>query len=789
MAFNIGVNVVEVDGSAAPTIVAAPISVAGFLISSLRGIPNLPVHLTGFADFVSSFGSYTPRFYGAHAARGFFDNGGTEAYAVRVVGRGNAAAQVTLDDPTAVASLLVKAGRHGLADPGAWGNGLSVAVLDNPLGSSDIPAQIVGASSEPFALTDGDTLSVEVNGGAPTVVTFSAPDFGNIGAATAVEVATVVARSTTAFWAAVTPGNGLVLASSGPGLASRLAVSGPAAASLGFTGTTANSDTALATGTTSVALAATGGFLPGSAVRLESRGHVVGGAMAASLTSGAGITITPDGGSGVTVTFTDADFAHGVAAITPDEVVAAINRQAVGFTAGLTSDAHLVLCSDTFGHGSTIALAPPGGTTPDATADLGLTGLTPVAGSRAFAVLSAVSETDRLVTLGTGLAGPVPANESRIQSIEFDLVVLQNGSEIERFASLSMQSALATYAETMVNDQDRGSRFVVVTDQHSTSGAGAGAPAVTPAPVPLTGGSDGSTPSELDFMGDPAARTGLYAFDTVAIQLLCCPETTSAGVASAALAYCAGRGDAMFIGTAPQGYDLEGIKTYAAPLRARKVYGALYAPWIQVINPLDTTGANPQLTIPPVGHVAGMFARVGEASGVWKAPAGDDAGLAFALGVEFDMTDTDHTDLVKNGGVNGVRAIPGSGIIVDASRTLSTDTRWLFVNVRRLFNFVKVSLRDGLRWVAQEPHDDELRRKVKFNVVTPFLLGLWRQGAFGSDPPAQVFTVICDQTNNPPEQVDQGNFTVEVYFYPVKPAETIVIIVGQQESSASASEG
>jgi len=102
---------------------------------------------------------------------------------------------------------------------------------------------------------------------------------------------------------------------------------------------------------------------------------------------------------------------------------------------------------------------------------------------------------------------------------------------------------------------------------------------------------------------------------------------------------------------------------------------------------------------------------------------------------------------------------------------------------------VKVSLRDGLRWVAQEPHDDELRRKVKFNVVTPFLLGLWRQGAFGSDPPAQVFTVICDQTNNPPEQVDQGNFTVEVYFYPVKPAETIVIIVGQQESSASASEG
>ena len=148
------------------------------------------------------------------------------------------------------------------------------------------------------------------------------------------------------------------------------------------------------------------------------------------------------------------------------------------------------------------------------------------------------------------------------------------------------------------------------------------------------------------------------------------------------------------------------------------------------------------------------------------------------------MTDTDHTDLVKNGSVNGIRAIPGAGIIIDASRTLSTDTRWTFVNVRRLFNFVKASLRDGLSFVRQEPHSEELRRTVKFNVITPFLLGLWRQGAFGSDPPAKVFTVLCDATNNPPAEVNLGNFKVEVFFYPVKPAETIVIVVGQQESGA-----
>jgi phage tail sheath protein FI len=244
----------------------------------------------------------------------------------------------------------------------------------------------------------------------------------------------------------------------------------------------------------------------------------------------------------------------------------------------------------------------------------------------------------------------------------------------------------------------------------------------------------------------------------------------------------------MFVGSPPDGLDLDGIQAYASPLRGRKVFGAIYAPWIDIPNPLDTTGADPLLRIPPVGHVLGVYARVGEARGVWKAPAGDEANLRLAAGVALDMTDTEHTTLVKEGGVSAIRAIRGAGVIIDSSRTLSTDSRWLFVGTRRLFNFVKSSLRDGLRWVPQEPHDEELRRKVRFNVVTPFLLGLWRQGAFGSDPAEDVFTVKCDASNNPPTEVNIGRFKLEVYFYPVKPAETIVIIVGQQESGATAAE-
>jgi phage tail sheath protein FI len=184
----------------------------------------------------------------------------------------------------------------------------------------------------------------------------------------------------------------------------------------------------------------------------------------------------------------------------------------------------------------------------------------------------------------------------------------------------------------------------------------------------------------------------------------------------------------------------------------------------------------------------GVYARTETTRGIFKAPAGDGARLLGALDVEYRLSDAEHTDLVEMGSVNGIRAIPGAGIVIDASRTLSTDLRWRYVNVRLLFNYVKSSLKQGLRWVKQEPNRDQLWDAVKYGSVRPFLLGLWRQGAFGTGEPDEVFTIIVDATNNPPEEVDKGNFKLEVYFYPSKPAETILIVVGQQPSGATAAE-
>lgn len=377
----------------------------------------------------------------------------------------------------------------------------------------------------------------------------------------------------------------------------------------------------------------------------------------------------------------------------------------------------------------------------------------------------------------------------RVGKIEFDLDVALGGSDddhiVERWPNLSMEHDLPNYAASRLNDTLSGSRYLVATDLASPSAVGADAPAPLPF-TRLTPGVDG-VPSANDFIGDQALRTGFYAFDPYDVQLIAC-ERTDVAITTAALAYCAGRGDCMFIGSVPEGYVEAGQAiAYGQSFQGKKVYGSLYGPWIVVTDPLGA-GNTPLKRLPPTGHVMGVYARIETARGIWKAPAGDEANLLGAIDVEYRLSDAEHTALVKQGSVNGVRAVPRSGIIVDASRTLSTDTRWLYVNVRLLFNYVKSSLRQGLRWVRQEPNRDSLWNAVKFNAVTPFLMGLWRQGAFGTGQPSEVFTVICDASNNPPSEVDQGNLRVEVYFYPSRPAETIIIIVGQQPSGAKVSE-
>lgn len=404
--------------------------------------------------------------------------------------------------------------------------------------------------------------------------------------------------------------------------------------------------------------------------------------------------------------------------------------------------------------------------------------------NRALVKLMTRNDLTGAITWAPAIAGigGWSGRDIRVRAPRFRLTIAEGGIDAanirEVWDNLSMEADTPDYAPIRLNHAMSGSRYVIAEDLLSGSAAGLDLPA-DQAFTALGGGRD-AAPTAADFVGDPAARSGFHAFDTNAVQLVAC-ERSDPAVVVGALAYCQGREDCMFVGATPEGVVGADAVTYGQSFQGKKVYGALYSPWLVISDP-QGIGDAPLRTIPPTGHVMGVYARIDGLRGVWKAPAGDEASIAGAIDVTYRMTDEEHTQLVKDGSVNGIRAIPRSGIVIDASRTLSTDTRWLYVNVRLLFNMVKSSLKDGLRWVRQEPNRSQLWNTIHYGTVSPFLLGLWRRGAFGTGKPEDVFTVICDASNNPPDQVDQGILNVEVYFYPSKPAETIIITVGQQPS-------
>ena len=189
-------------------------------------------------------------------------------------------------------------------------------------------------------------------------------------------------------------------------------------------------------------------------------------------------------------------------------------------------------------------------------------------------------------------------------------------------------------------------------------------------------------------------------------------------------------------------------------------------------------------TVPPSGHIAGVWARSDAERGVHKAPANEVIRGAVDLEVRLSKGEQ---DLLNPIGVNCIRPFGTRGIRVWGGRTLSSDPSWRYINVRRLFNYIEESILLGTQWVVFEPNDLDLWQRVK-RTVHAFLLGLWRQGALFGATPEQAFYVKCDSETNPPESVDEGKLVVEIGVAPVKPAEFVIFRISQWQGGGGAAE-
>jgi len=210
----------------------------------------------------------------------------------------------------------------------------------------------------------------------------------------------------------------------------------------------------------------------------------------------------------------------------------------------------------------------------------------------------------------------------------------------------------------------------------------------------------------------------------------------------------------------------------------RSQFAALYYPWIQVPNPGD---AGKPLSVPPSGHMMGLWCRTDETRGIHKAPANEMP--RGTVGLAYDVNFREQ-ELLNPVGINCIRKFRNRGTLVWGARTLAQkdDTDWRYVSVRRIMSYIEKSIEEGTQWAVFEPNDEDLWARVT-RTVKNFLERIWRQGALFGSTPEEAFYVKCDAELNTPETMKLGQLFIEVGICPVRPAEFVVFRVSQWDPS------
>ena len=298
--------------------------------------------------------------------------------------------------------------------------------------------------------------------------------------------------------------------------------------------------------------------------------------------------------------------------------------------------------------------------------------------------------------------------------------------------------------------------------------------------IGLDGGADGTKEalSPSDFIGTdngPGKRTGIQSFiDNDIVSIIAVPGVTDANVQLSLTAHCESLGSRFAVLDLPM--DSKKIDDVMAHRNIfDSSYAALYHPWIEIFDPLDKKNT----AIPPSGSVMGIYARSDNSRGVHKAPANEIIRACVGLDCMYNKGEQ---DILNPKGVNLIRSFPGQGIRVWGARTLSSNSLWKYVNVRRLFIYLEESIKANTNWVVFEPNDELLWVRVK-RTIDVFLNTVWRSGALAGGSPAEAFFVNVGRETMTQDDIDNGRLICVIGIAPVKPAEFVIFRITQKTSS------
>jgi phage tail sheath protein FI len=386
-------------------------------------------------------------------------------------------------------------------------------------------------------------------------------------------------------------------------------------------------------------------------------------------------------------------------------------------------------------------------------------------------VVSSVEPATSTIVLTSGLANAysLAAAAPTVTTQEFTLKV-----DNTVYADLSMDPRHSRYALTVVGADLQRVVDVALAEPVPLTPPPNNLPAL--GAFPLAGGA-ADDPAALTTAEYIAALATLEQVDDV--NILCIPDVVNLSEAdqrtlqNGMIAHCEALQDRFAVLDPRPGATPAQVSAYRDSLAGTdRGYAALYYPQLVVAHP----AGKGTLTIPPSGHVAGVFARTDDQKGVHKAPANES--VRNVLNVERVVADGDHGPLNEKS-INVIRPFPGRGIRVWGARTLAVETQWRYVNVRRLMLFIEESIQEGTQFAVFEPNNTELWQRLK-RTVNEFLERVWKTGGLLGEKQDEAFRVRIDDELNPAAQIALGILVIEVRVAPTTPAEFVVFQIIQE---------
>ena len=194
-------------------------------------------------------------------------------------------------------------------------------------------------------------------------------------------------------------------------------------------------------------------------------------------------------------------------------------------------------------------------------------------------------------------------------------------------------------------------------------------------------------------------------------------------------------------------------------------YAALYSDWFRLADSFS----GKSFWLPPTCKVGGMYVRNDRVGNIWDAPAGLNRGVITGINdLAFNPKDKE-ADQLYGKSFNYARQYPLDGFILEGQKTTQVKpSAFDRVNVRRLFLRLERFVYQVSRYFVYEPNNIFTRRRL-VDTITPVFQSIKAQGGLYD------YKIICDDTNNTGQVIDNNELRVAILLKPVRTAEFIIV--------------